>query len=163
MVLNIMCTQSTLMPVPRLQRWSLRPILYLDRDKFRCFNHRGKHDSTVQLPNFRLVMTWHAACMMPWCVLYIPQTTLNYLYHFYPWGLHKPTEREVPLAILVREGNTLLVKVFAGYMRMILWLLGTMYIGPIMVPRPWISSQLSHTLQVHVHHNFTIGYTIIIS
>ena len=30
----------TSMPAPQSQRWSLRSTLDLDRDKFRCFNHR---------------------------------------------------------------------------------------------------------------------------
>ena len=32
-----------------------RSTLNLDSDKFRCFNHRDKLESTVFLPNFRLV------------------------------------------------------------------------------------------------------------
>ena len=36
-------------------RWRLRSTLNLDSDKFRCFNHRDELDSTVFLPNFRLV------------------------------------------------------------------------------------------------------------
>jgi hypothetical protein len=38
---------------PQSQRWSLRPTLDLDSDKFRCFNHRDELDSAVQL-----VKTW---------------------------------------------------------------------------------------------------------
>ena len=34
-VVNIV--HATLMPAPQSQRWSLRPTLDLDRDKFRCF------------------------------------------------------------------------------------------------------------------------------
>ena len=40
-------------------RWRLRSTLNLDSDKFGCFNHRDELNSTVFLPNFRLVM--HAA------------------------------------------------------------------------------------------------------
>ena len=36
-------------------RWRQRSTLNLDSDKFRCFNHRDELDSTVFLPNFRLV------------------------------------------------------------------------------------------------------------
>ena len=36
-------------------RWRLRSTLNLGSDRFRCFNHRDELDSTVFLPNFRLV------------------------------------------------------------------------------------------------------------
>ena len=36
-------------------RWHLRSSLNFDSDKFRCFNHRHELESTVFLPNFRLV------------------------------------------------------------------------------------------------------------
>ena len=36
-------------------RWRQRSTLNLDSDKFRCFNYRDELDSTVFLPNFRLV------------------------------------------------------------------------------------------------------------
>ena len=36
-------------------RWRLRSTLNLDSDNFRCFNHRDELESTVFLPNFRLV------------------------------------------------------------------------------------------------------------
>ena len=42
----------------------LRLTLDLDSDKFQCFNHREELDSAVQLPNFRSLVAWHAACMM---------------------------------------------------------------------------------------------------
>ena len=36
-------------------RWRLRSTLNLGSDRFRCFNHRDELESTVFLPNFRLV------------------------------------------------------------------------------------------------------------
>ena len=36
-------------------RWRLRSTLNLGSDRFRCFNRRDELDSTVFLPNFRLV------------------------------------------------------------------------------------------------------------
>ena len=36
-------------------RWRQRSTLNLDSNKFRCFNYRDELDSTVFLPNFRLV------------------------------------------------------------------------------------------------------------
>ena len=43
-IVNIVRAQSqaTSMPAPQSQRWSLRPILDLDSDKFQCFNHRRR-------------------------------------------------------------------------------------------------------------------------
>ncbi len=67
---------------PQSQRWSLRPTLDLDSDKFRCFNHRDEFDSAVQLPNKG--RSWHAALY----AIYSTSLALS-------MGLHKPRKKHV--------------------------------------------------------------------
>lgn len=59
----------------------MRLTLDLNSDNFQCFNHRDELDSAVQqLPNFRSVVAWHAACMthddgVLYLALFIPGIT----------------------------------------------------------------------------------------
>ena len=62
------------MLAPQLQRWSLRQVLDLDSEKFRCFNYRDELESTAFKLQIGRGIAWLHACMHgAWYVLHIAQ------------------------------------------------------------------------------------------
>ena len=61
---------------PQSQIWSLRPTLDLDSDRFDASITGDDLDGKVQLPNFRSLMVWHAACMMLCTYMYSARLVL---------------------------------------------------------------------------------------
>ena len=72
------------MPSQKSWRWSLRPILDFDSDKTGHYNHRDDLESTVQIPNFRLVMARYA--YMRECMLHIAPASFIYTWEYVSQG-----------------------------------------------------------------------------
>ena len=105
------------MPAPQSQRWSLRPTLNLDSDKFQCFNQRRQTRQRSIASEFQI---GHCMAHNMHDVCYIMCTVSSYwgcgqVFHnnyssfIYPRDYVSQKTREIRPAVLLRESSTQLI------------------------------------------------------
>jgi hypothetical protein len=102
-VVNIVCTQYRMLAL-QSKRWTLRPTLDLDSDKFRCFDQsQGRTRQRSTASKLQIGRSWYTIL---WNACYIQRRKLLFIHG----TMYPKKTREVRPAVLIREGNMQFVK-----------------------------------------------------